>query len=226
MKWKFVGSILVVALLLLFLHSQQPFKQLPKFDLSRYLNVRTFGRFYENLKPLILKRQLEKFRIEAEFNANSLKGNTLNLFNTTLLIDGACKEFRVNEIEIGKGGENCSLGTRMEKGKLFFSEDLEVSGISDEFVLNENIYTAENMKIAFKIEPRSAFVGTFSQKELLLSLVHGEIKKLKPDGSLDYLKVLEGENCSIHNFDGVLNLKGNEASLSGSATKVSWGDGF
>jgi hypothetical protein len=226
MKWKFAGSLLIIAFLLFFLYSQQFFKQLPKFDFSQYVNIETFGKFYENLKTLVLKRRLEKFRIEAEFNSNSLRGNKLNLFNTTLIVNGVCEEFSVNEIKIGKGGENCSFGARIKNGKLFFSEELEVNGVSDEFVLNENIYTAKNMKIVFKIEPQNVFIGTFSQNKLSLSLVYGEIKKLKLDGSLDYLKVLEGDNCSIHNFDGVLNLNGDKASLAGSATKVSWGDGF
>ena len=138
MKWKLIGGILIISMLLLFFNSNR----LKTIDFSRYFSFHGIGRIVESMQNYIqnLINPGKKFEVVVELNFPSLYGKSIELSGSNLSIEGNCSDLEINGIKIERSENECKIKVNVENGNLKFDKVVEVSGTTNELLINEEKY--------------------------------------------------------------------------------------
>ena len=217
MKWKLIGGILIISMLLLFFNSNR----LKTIDFSRYFSFHGIGRIVESMQNYIqnLINPGKKFEVVVELNFPSLYGKSIELSGSNLSIEGNCSDLEINGIKIERSENECKIKVNVENGNLKFDKVVEVSGTTNELLINEEKYVRKSMSFKMRVEPSSFFINNLKNMNMRLESATGEIRKYE-NGSLDQLKVVKNERVEIYNFFGSISLKNGIVTLVGTSTRI------
>ncbi|MEM5883208.1 MAG: hypothetical protein QXQ77_03135 [Candidatus Aenigmatarchaeota archaeon] len=134
-------------------------------------------------------------------------------------------------IEKISGNRRVDVELRGLKGKLEISSvgTLRISGeanyirIGDYERSRDKPYQIEIEALPFDCSPTCKFKAENLNADLSFSLISGEVKKLRSDGSADQIKYLKEESLIVQGFKGSLELE-NSLILSGEAIQVRGND--
>ena len=223
MKWKLVGGLVIISLLLLFFYSKS---RIGNIDFSKYFSFQSIGKLIESMQIFIqdLINPGEKFEAQVEINMPSFYGQILEFSKSNLSVEGNCSSLEINGIKIEKGEKSCKVIVNVENGNIKFDKTIEISGITNELSINNEKYVKEAISFRLQVEPSSLFLTNVGKRKIEIESATGEIRKYK-NGSLDQLKVVNNERIEIYNFFGSISLKDEVILLTGTSTRIS-GENF
>ena len=222
MKWKLVGGLAIIALLLFFFFSRTQYEF---SDLSKFLPIKTIGKFLEGIQFQIqsLFYPTESFDTIIELIEPSFYGQEMSFDNSTFEAEGDCIYFEVNGVVIEKI-KSCKFKSEIRDGNVKFDGIIEISGITNKISINETNYIKENMNFKLVVDPIQFFLGNVQKNRMEIQSATGEIKRYK-NGNLDQLKIVNNERIEIINFFGTISLRGGKIILAGTASRI-FGDDF
>ncbi|MEM5834440.1 MAG: hypothetical protein QXQ69_01160 [Candidatus Aenigmatarchaeota archaeon] len=183
----------------------------------------------------ILGRNTKTFKMILELSLENKK----NFYGKSFLAENSnfTAKSVYNFISVDGGIEKISGSKRVEielkglKGRLEVSNvgTLRISGEANYIRIGEyersrdKAYQVEIEALPFDCSPTCTFKAENLKSDLSFSVINGEVKKLRNDGSVDQIKYLKEESLIIQGFIGSFELN-NSLILSGEATQVRGSD--
>jgi hypothetical protein len=223
MKWKLVGGLVIISLLLLFFYSRA---RVGSLEFSKYFSFQSIGKLIESMEVYIqdLINPAERFEAQIEINMPSFYGQLIELSKSNVSLEGNCSSLEIDGIKIIKSEKSCRVKANVESGVIKFDKVVEISGATNEFYINNDRYVKKVMNFKLQVEPSLISITNVGKRKMRIESATGEIRKYE-NGSLDQLKVVNNERIEIYNFFGSISLKDGVILLTGTSTKIS-GENF
>ena len=225
MRWKlllFGIVVLAIAALLLLTDVGIRFTNILREGLGGITSF-FYGVSSKSSFPIILTVKLE--------NKNSFFDQEFKLTDSSFSSSGSITSLKVDEgKEVIPGIASVSLRGINGKLEIIAPGNLKISGEASYIKINDMERKRETpYKIELEINPFDcsdcSFMVENIESNLKFNSLTGEIKKLKSEGRVDWIKPLSNEMLEIYNFKGVLQLTNNSLVLSGMTTQIK-GEGF
>ena len=167
----------------------------------------------------------EYFQMQLVAKKDAFAGKPFELFNTSLHLNGVCiGSVYVFGANIAKEGR-CDIKMDGVRGKLEYStiDTIEATLEADQVTLDGiAILPANDKKVIFSVVPTELYISNYKSNLVSLPSVTGEVKRFKPEGTIDQVKTLTNEKVEISSYAGNVRLLSIDIVLSGVATKVNW----
>ncbi|MEM5793811.1 MAG: hypothetical protein QXS48_03900 [Candidatus Aenigmatarchaeota archaeon] len=226
MKLKAVIAVIIIIAIVGLLFFTDSGKKTIEFIGGKFSETASFIFGPKNTKTfrMVLEVSLEnkKSFYEKSFSLKNSNFTAYSIYNF-ISVDGG--------IEKISGNKRVELELRDLNGKLEVSSvgTLRISGeanyirVGDYERSRDKPYQIEIEALPFDCSPACSFKAENLNADLSFSVISGEVKKLRSDGSVDQIKYLKEESLIIQGFKGSFEL-GKSLILSGEAVQVRGSD--
>ncbi len=164
------------------------------------------------------------FQMELNSEKDAFYGLSFKVSDTNFIGDGVCQQtMKLGELNLQKTGTRCKITVSGFNGDFTYTQagSIQITADSSGVVIDDVSYSSgKPIHVEMELIPFTFSLSAIEVESIPLSVVKGELKKFKDDGSISSIAYLDNSSIEVENFVGSLVLENGKAMMNGLASSV------